>query len=270
MRKLGRAERVAFIVRTLVERPGELIPLTFFSERLGAAKSSISEDLAEVRAALEATGSGLVRSVAGAAGGVAYWPVPSEPERVAVLHELCRLLRWPERILPGGFIYMTDILSSPQWTARIGEIFAAHFLEQRPTCILTVETKGIPLALMTARALNVPMVVARREGRVTEGPQVTISYLTGSRNQIETLTVGIRAIPREARVVIIDDFIKAGATAKGMADIVRQFEGAQVVGMGVLVATAEPVRKRVEGYLSLLTLEGVDEETGQVSIRPGL
>lgn len=269
MRKLGRAERVAFIVRTLVERPGELIPLTFFSERLGAAKSSISEDLSQVKGALEAAGSGLVRTAAGAAGGVAYWPIPARSDQTAVLNDLCRLLRAPERILPGGFVYMTDILSSPQWTARIGEIFAAHFLEQRPTCILTVETKGIPLALMTARALNVPMVVARREGRVTEGPQVTISYLTGSRSQVETLTVGIKAIPRDARVLIIDDFIKAGATAQGMAEIVKQFEGAQVMGMGVLIATVEPARKRVDGYLSLLTLEGVDEETGTVSIRPG-
>lgn len=270
MQKLGRAERVAFIVRTLVERPGELIPLTFFSERLGAAKSSISEDLSQVRAALEAAGSGRVRTVAGASGGVAYWPVPSPADQAAILEELSRLLRAPERILPGGFVYMTDVLSSPQWTARLGEIFAAHFLEQRPTCVLTVETKGIPLALMTARALNVPMVVARREGRVTEGPQVTISYVTGSRKQVETLTVGIRAIPRDARVLIVDDFIKAGATAQGMSEIVKQFEGARVVGIGMLVATAEPARKRVDGYLSLLILERVDEETGQVLIRPGL
>lgn len=270
MGRLGRAERVAFIVRTLAERPGELIPLTFFSDKLGAAKSSISEDLSLVKATLETAGSGLVRTAAGAAGGVAYWPIPAPSDRTAILHDLCRLLQNPERILPGGFVYMTDILSAPQWTVRIGEIFAAYFLEQRPTCILTVETKGIPLALMTARALNVPMVVARREGRVTEGPQVTISYLTGSRSQVETLTVGIRAIPREARVLIIDDFIKAGATAKGMSEIVKQFEGAQVIGMGVLVATAEPARKRVDGYLSLLTLESVDEESGHVSIRPGI
>lgn len=270
MSKLGRAERVALIVRTLVERPGELIPLTYFSERLGAAKSSISEDLAQVKAALEAAGSGLVRTVAGAAGGVAYWPVPAPAEQASVLAELCRLLQAPERILPGGFVYMTDILSSPHWTARIGEIFAAHFLERRPTCVLTVETKGIPLALMTARALNVPMVVARREGKVTEGPQVTISYVTGTRGRIETLTVGMRAIPRDARVLIVDDFIKAGATAKGMAELVKQFDGAQVVGMGVLVATAEPERKRVEGYWPLLVLEAVDEETGLVRIRPSL
>ncbi|MFO7172845.1 MAG: pur operon repressor [Bacillota bacterium] len=270
MAKLGRAERVAYIVKTLVERPGELIPLSYFAQRLGVGKSSISEDLAAVKAALEAAGSGILRTVPGAAGGVAYWPLPSPAEQEEVLERLCQLLSAPERILPGGFIFMTDLISSPAWTARIGEIFAAHFRSQRPTCVLTVETKGIPLALMTARALNVPMVVARREGRVTEGPQVTISYVTGSRGRIETLTVGIRSIPRAARVLIIDDFIKAGGTARGLVDLVRQFEGAEVVGIGVLIQTAQPERKRVEGYLSLLTLEEVDEERGRVQIRPSL
>ncbi|MCG0238640.1 MAG: pur operon repressor [Firmicutes bacterium] len=268
MAKLGRAERVAYIVKTLVERPGEIIPLSYFAQRLGVGKSSISEDLAAVKAALEAAGSGTLRTVPGAAGGVAYWPLPSPAEQEEVLERLCEMLSAPERILPGGFIFMTDLITSPAWTARIGEIFAAHFRPQRPTCVLTVETKGIPLALMTARALNVPMVVARREGRVTEGPQVTISYVTGSRGRIETLTVGIRSIPRAARVLIIDDFIKAGGTARGLVDLVRQFEGAEVVGIGVLIQTAQPERKRVEGYLSLLTLEEVDEERGRVQIRP--
>lgn len=268
MTKLGRAERVAFIMKTLVERPGELFSLSYFSERLGVGKSSISEDLAVVKAALDAVGSGLLRTVAGAAGGVAYWPTPSAEEQQEALGKLCQLLSAPERILPGGFIFMTDLINSPYWTARIGEIFATYLRPERPTCVLTIETKGIPLALMTARALNVPMLVARREGRVTEGPQVTISYVTGSRGRIETLTVGMRALARQSRVLIIDDFIKAGGTAKGLVDLVKQFDGSEVVGIGVLIQTAVPEQKRVGGYLSLLTLESVDEEQGRVYIRP--
>lgn len=268
MDKMSRAARVALLVKTLVERPGEVIPLAHFSDRFGAAKSSISEDVALVRAAFEAAGSGRLVTLAGAAGGVVYMPLPGPGEQAEVIRRLAETLASPERILPGGFLYMTDVISSPVWAARIGEIFAARFQTARPTCVLTVETKGIPVALMTARALNLPLVIARREGRVTEGPQVTISYVTGSRGRIETLTVGIRAIPPEARVLIIDDFIKAGGTAGGMVDLVRQFPGASVAGIGVLVATAEPARKRVSGYQSLLTLLGVDEETGTVRIVP--
>ena len=68
----------------------------------------------------------------------------------------------PKRIIPGGYLYMTDIIFSPEYSGTIGEIFAQLFIDDEPTHVLTVETKGIPIALMTARALNVPMVVARR------------------------------------------------------------------------------------------------------------
>jgi purine operon repressor len=81
------------------------------------------------------------------------------------------------------------------------------------------------------------------------------------------MTVGARTIVRGARVLIIDDFMKAGATARSMVDLVGEM-GATVVGVGIFVATAEPSRKRVEQYVSLLTLVHVDEEERKVLIHP--
>ena len=46
--------------------------------------------------------------------------------------------------------------------------------------VITVETKGIPLAYEVARNLGVQLVIARRESQVTEGPTVTINYVSGS------------------------------------------------------------------------------------------
>jgi len=68
-------------------------------------------------------------------------------------------------------------------------------------------------------------------------------------------------------VLIIDDFMKAGGTAQGMADLVREV-GAVVAGTGVLVATAEPAEKLVEEYLPLLILYGVNQHTKVTDIRP--
>lgn len=254
-------------MKLLSERPGELLPLSFFTERFGAAKSTISEDLALVKEALEADGSGLLRTHPGAAGGVQYWPLPSREEEQETLLELCRLLSDPSRILPGGFVYMTDLINHPIWSARIGGIMAARFIDAAPDAVLTVETKGIPLALMVARALGLPMVVARREGRVTEGPSVTLHYISGSTRRIHTMTVGLRALQRGSRVLVVDDFMKAGATARAMVDVAGEM-GATVVGVGVFVATAEPGRKQVERYVSLLTLEQVDEVARTVRVVP--
>lgn len=257
------------MMRILAERPGELIPLAHFMERFDAAKSTISEDLALIKDTLQAGGSGLVRTHSGAIGGVQYWPVPAPGEAAATLRDLCRMLSDPGRILPGGFVYMTDILTHPVWCARIGEVLAARFVSATPDAVLTVETKGIPLALMVARAMGIPMVMARREGRVTEGPSFSIHYISGSSRRIQTMTVGLRALQRGSRVLVVDDFMKAGATARGMVDLVTE-SGAEVAGVGIFVTTAEPQKKRVEEYVSLLTLVSVNEEERVVEIQPAL
>lgn len=267
MLKMNRSHRLIYMMKLLSERPGELIPLSFFTDRFGAAKSTISEDLGIVKEALEAGGSGLLRTHAGASGGVQYWPLPSPDEAAATLTELCTLLGDPARILPGGFVYMTDVLTHPVWTARIGGILAARFRDAMPDVVLTVETKGIPLALMVAHTLGIPMSIVRREGRVTEGPAFTVHYISASSRRINAMTVGLRALQRNARVLIVDDFMKAGATARGMVDLVTEL-GATVVGVGVFVTTAEPQRKRVDDYISLLTLDVVDEDERTVHISP--
>ena len=269
MSKLSRGERLIHMMKILVERPGEQIPLSFFMERFEAAKSTISEDLTLIKEALEAEGSGLVRTHTGAIGGVQYWPVPSRAETRQTLEELCRMLQDQGRVLPGGFLYMTDIVTHPVWSARIGAMLASRFLEAEPDVVLTVEVKGIPLALMVARAIGIPMVVARREGRVTEGPAFTTHYISGSSRRIDSLTVGLRALKRDARVLVVDDFMKAGATARGMVDLVTEL-GATVVGVGIFVATAEPQKKRVDEYTSLLTLVSVDEDERNVEVCPAL
>ena len=56
MDKWKRSERVALLTKALVERPHHLFSLTEFSELLQAAKSSLSEDIAIIKAVLEATG----------------------------------------------------------------------------------------------------------------------------------------------------------------------------------------------------------------------
>ncbi|MBP2019905.1 purine operon repressor [Symbiobacterium terraclitae] len=265
--RMNRSQRLVAIMKLLSERPGELLPLSLFTERFGTAKSTISEDLALVKEALEADGSGRLRTLPGAAGGVQYWPLPSREEEQETLLELCRLLSDPGRILPGGFVYMTDLLTHPIWSARIGAIMAARFIDAEPDVVLTVETKGIPLALMVARALGLPMVMARREGRVTEGPSVTLHYISGSSRRIHTMTVGLRALRRGSRVLIVDDFMKAGTTARAMVDVAGEM-GASVAGVGIFVTTAQPARKQVDQYVSLLTLEHVDEEERAVHVVP--
>ena len=267
MKKINRINRIIGLTKLLTSRPGHLFALSDFTEQFGSAKSTVSEDMLTIRTALEDFEMGTLETVAGAAGGIKFWPLLGKTQENKILQELIKLLAIPERILPGNYLYMSDILYNPQLMISVGELFLKRFFDQKPDYVMTVETKGIPLAFMVAKAFGIPVVVVRRETRVTEGPTVNINYVSGSNRRINTMSVGKRSIPAGSKVLIVDDFMKAGATAKALVDLAREID-AQVVGVGVVVATGEPEKKLCESYESLLVLEKIDEETGEIQVKP--
>lgn len=60
--KPKRNQRMLYISHYLVDRPGQLINLSYFVEFLNAAKSSISEDIDFVREVFEINGLGEVKT----------------------------------------------------------------------------------------------------------------------------------------------------------------------------------------------------------------
>lgn len=269
MTKVRRVERVVALSKMLMDMPGYLFSLGHFSSLFGTAKSTLSEDMVTIKQSMQEFGLGTVETVSGASGGVRYVPCPSEERMNTMLTQLAKQLSDPERIIPGGFLYMSDILFMPDLMMQAGEIFRARFSHLAPDFIMTVETKGIPLAFATARAFGLPLVIVRQGSKVTEGPSVSINYVTGSTKRIQTMSLPRRALAAGSKVLVIDDFMKAGGTALGMIDLANEV-GAQVVGTGVLIATNEPEKKLVEDYLALLMLHDVGQHTKTIDIRPVL
>ncbi|MCL6580602.1 MAG: pur operon repressor [Firmicutes bacterium] len=278
MAKHRRGHRVAATTTLLHQNPGRLITLGELAERTGGSRSSLSEDLAVIREVLHEHDLGSVVTLPGVAGGVRFVPIPGPQAARQVIAELCRELSDPRRLIAGGYLYMTDVVFSPQWSWRLGQVFAFLFTQPRPgggappaaeaDCVATVETKGIPLALMTARCLGLPLVVARRGLRVTEGSSVTINFVSGSTGRIQTMSLPRRALAPGARVLVVDDFMKAGSTARGLEDLLGEF-GARVLAIGILTVTALPAEKLVGRYQALTILQGVDERRRVVSVVPG-
>lgn len=257
---------MVLLTKILLENPHQLFTLGYFAEIFQSAKSSISEDLTIIKETLQQSGQGNLVSISGAAGGVRYLPYNSSHIEDEFLSGLAQKLSDPRRILPGGYLYMTDVIYDPAVVAKIGNIFAHRFGKLEPDYIVTVETKGIPIAFMTAKAFNVPLVIIRDDSRVTEGSAVSINYVSGSTRKIGTMSLSRRALPSESQVIIIDDFMKAGGTAKGMIDLMKEFK-AEVLGLGVLVDTIEPTNKLVDKYLGLLQLVELDEKNEKVMIK---
>ena len=165
-------------------------------------------------------------------------------------------------------IYMNDLLFNPQISARLGR---NHHAADPGTAAGLHHDRGsqrISLALSTARA-NIPMVMARKEARITEGPAVSISYVSGSSKKIQTMSLPRKALPAKARVLVVDDFMRAGGTARGMQELAEEV-GAEVVGTYLFIASRMPEKKIVTDYASLMTLRGVDDATKAIDIVPEL
>jgi purine operon repressor len=266
--KFKKNERVVALIKILSDNPNEIITLNRFSELLNAAKSTISEDISAARKIIECLSLGEIETIPGALGGVKYKPVLTMKQSIDFLKKLCIKLQEPSRIIPGSFIYMSDILGDADEVSTIGRIFASCFKEKNADYIVTIETKGITPAIMTARAMNIPLVIARTDNRVTEGSTISVNYVSGSK-KIQTMSVSKRSIKEGSKVIIIDDFMKAGSTIKGLNDLMQEFK-AEVVGTGVIMSTAEPDHKVIKDYVSLLILNGVDETAKAIDIVLGI
>ena len=265
MEKIRRNERMSAMMKILTDSPNRIFTLSHFCELFGAAKSTMSEDIDILRDVVNQFGLGELETVTGAAGGVRYRTKVKRPAARQFVSELCQMLSGTERVLPGGFLYYSDILANPDTVSRMGEIIATEYYSAAPDFVLTMETKGIPVAYAVAHALGVPMVIARRSSKVYEGSAVNINYVSGS-GSIETMSLSRRAVKEGSRCLIVDDFLKGGGTAKGMVDLMREF-GVTVVGMSFVMSTAKPLKKRVTGEKSLMVLD-IDTDAETAFVKP--
>ncbi|TGA96522.1 pur operon repressor [Sporolactobacillus shoreae] len=257
--KLRRSSRLVDMTGFLLQHPHQIIPLSYFSDRYESAKSSISEDLTIIKENFESQGVGRLQTLAGAAGGVSYLPCMGCAEAGRLLANLKEQMTDAGRLLPGGYLYMTDILGRPELVNSIGRLIASVYADDQIDAIMTMETKGIPLAYAVASQCSVPVVVVRRSSKVTEGSTVSINYISGSSRRIQTMVLPRRSLKENARVLIVDDFMKAGGTMKGMMNLIKEF-GATVAGMAVFVEKKDEQHKLVDHYVSLLKLSIVEQE----------
>lgn len=265
MDKVKRTERIAALTKILVSRPNEVISFSAFSDRFGSAKSTLSEDMVIIDQALRQNALGQLQTVAGAAGGVRFRPCTLADNARQFLSGVIDSLLTPERILPGGYLYLSDILGDPAAVRGMSQIIACAWYDEKPDFVLTMETKGIPVAMMTAEYMNIPLVIARRQSKVYEGSAVNINYPSGS-GRIETMSLSRRAVKTGQRALIVDDLIRGGGTARGLISLMDEFS-VKVIGLSFVLAQDTPPRKPIENEKSLLLFSGGGDEE-PLSIRP--
>ena len=265
--KMKRSERLVDMTYQLLENPNRLISLTKFTERYNSAKSSISEDLGLVKKTLEMQQVGRIETVAGATGGVKYVPKMYTEEAIQFAGELCELIASPERMLPGGYVYLSDVLSNPVILKKLGRLIASKYEDKSIDAIITVATKGVPIAQTVANYLNVPFVIVRRDSKITEGSTVSVNYVSGSSTRVEKMELSKRSLSSGSNVLIVDDFFKAGGTISGLRSLVQEFD-CTTAGAVVLCESGVSEHDIVD-FESILYLYEIDSKESVIKAKPG-
>jgi adenine phosphoribosyltransferase len=122
--------------------------------------------------------------------------------------------------------------------------------------VVAAEARGFILGGAIARELGAGFVPARKPGKL---PLDTVSAEYLLEYGVDALHVHADALADGARVLVHDDLLATGGTARAVVDVVRQL-GAEVVGCAFLVELAFlNGRERLEG-LDVQALVAYDEE----------
>lgn len=266
--KVKRSERLVEMTADFLNQPHKTFPLEYFTNKFNAAKSSISEDLGIIKEVFSENQLGEVITYSGARGGVQFIPMISKEQVNEYLSEIQGELHNSERLLPGGYIYTSDILSNPVWLKKIGKLIASRYAGQEVATVLTIATKGIPIAQSVSEELNVPFVIVRTASKVTEGSTVGINYLPhSSSDMMERMELSTRSLEPGSKVLIIDDFLRGGGTLNGLSMIANEFQ-CEVVDSVVFIENMSMEEVKVP-YHSLFKIESVDPLTKKIVVKTG-
>lgn len=270
-KKVKRNHRILYICQYLMERPNQLVSLSYFSNYFQSAKSSISEDIQFVSEVFKDNGLGEIQTVPGVAGGVIFYPT-IQPEQIKALFEqIAQKMQQGKRVLPGNYIYMGDVLQDTSILTQLAKVIAAQYQKQKVDAVMTIETKGIGLAVMVAKYLNVPYVVVRRDSRDSEGSTISISYVAGSLQTVKEMALSKLALAPKSHVLIVDDFLRNGGTINGLISMIEEFEG-HVAGVCVLAENTDQEKQVLPDYVSLMKIQMVyNTEVGHYELhsQPG-
>lgn len=264
---MKRSMRTSIMTKTLTEEPFKFFRLEYFEKLLNASKTSISEDLGIIQKAMEFTGTGYIETFLGSKGGVRFVPTLDDEKKTELKEELVRLIESSDRILGGGFLYTSDLMFDPKLIDEMALYFVDSFRDRGANYVATIETKGVPLGAAVARILNLPLVVIRRESKVSEGSTVSINYFSNSYDRIQKMSISKRAVKPGSKAIVIDDFMRGGGSLKGIVEILGEFN-IKTVGVGVAFVSKLPERKKIKEYKALVEIESIDEERYKIKAEP--
>ena len=139
--------------------------------------------------------------------------VPDFPKAGILFYDITTLLRDPS-----GFRTAIDLLSTP-------------YLDQGIATVVGIESRGFILGGAVAERLRAGFVPIRKPGKL---PAKSVRETYDLEYGQDALEIHEDAVESGQRVLIVDDVLATGGTAKAAADLVRRV-GGQVHGLAFLI-----------------------------------
>ena len=126
---------------------------------------------------------------------------------------------------------ITTLLKEPQRFKDAVEIIAEKYIEQRIDKVIAVEARGFIFGGAIAYKLGAGFIPVRKKGKLpAEVLEATYELEYGT----DTLQVHRDAISRNDKVLIVDDLLATGGTAKAVCQLIEEI-GAEIVGIEFLI-----------------------------------
>jgi|HubBroStandDraft_3_1064219.scaffolds.fasta_scaffold52089_2 adenine phosphoribosyltransferase len=161
---------------------------------------------------------------------------PRNNRPMAVTDDLRALIRdIPDFPKPGiVFKDITPLMADAAALATAVGALAEHARPLRVECVLAAEARGFLLGPALALALGTGFALARKPGKL---PYETVSAEYELEYGVDRMELHSDAVRPGARVLVHDDLLATGGTARALCDLVEQLGGI-VVGCGFLMELA--------------------------------
>jgi adenine phosphoribosyltransferase len=145
---------------------------------------------------------------------------------------------------------ITPLLADPIAFSSVIDLVVVHFGRGNVDKVVGIEARGFIIASPVAYHFGAGFVPVRKKDKLpwtTEAAEYSLEYGTA------TLEIHTDAVRPGERVLIVDDVLATGGTAKATADLVERI-GGKVVGLAFLIELGFlSGRDRLQGY-DLFTL----------------
>jgi adenine phosphoribosyltransferase len=127
---------------------------------------------------------------------------------------------------------ITPLLANARLFAQTTAALAAPFRSDRVTHVVAIESRGFILGAPVAETLGAGFIPVRKRGKLpfkTEWVEYALEY------GADRLEMHVDAIPPGAKVLVVDDVLATGGTARATCDLVERI-GGTIVGCSFLIA----------------------------------